>query len=211
MKALLERNYTLTELSAKLGMSAPTIKEHANILVGSGIIEQQDEGRKWKYYSLTRKGRDILEAKQRQTNILIILSCSGVLLAGLLLMFSGAMLGANYSPAPMSQGPDAAGAQPILSANDGAMPAASGETNKSAPTSPPGAAKRAQFNCNPTYAVDNSSQGNSGISATEYYARKCHEQTTEKGCLAVDYFNSERQDFSSADGMPDCEWSEFSS
>ncbi len=100
MKALQERNHTLSELSARLGMSAPTIKEHANVLVESGIIELRDEGRKWKYYSLTRKGRGILDAKRNQANILIILSCAGVLFLGVLFMVSGTMLNTSYSAAP---------------------------------------------------------------------------------------------------------------
>ncbi len=93
LKSLLERNYTLSELSEKLGMAAPTIKEHANILLETGLIELRDEGRKWKYYSLTRKGSDLLEAKQRQSNILIILSGTAVVLAGLLFTLSSTFIG----------------------------------------------------------------------------------------------------------------------
>ena len=60
LKILEGRNYTLSELSAKTGMAAPTIKQHASILVDSGLIELRDEGRKWKYYELTEAGKGIV-------------------------------------------------------------------------------------------------------------------------------------------------------
>lgn len=209
MKALLERNHTLTELSTKLGMSAPTIKEHANILVSSGIIEQKDEGRKWKYYSLTRKGRDILEARQRQANILIILSCSAVALAGLLLMFSGAMLGANYSSSPATpalgggQGYPmelpAAGTGPLAAANERALPQIPAAANKTVQgTAATGTVERVEFSCAPAFDVD--------AVISEEFASNCYSATTEQGCLAVDYFSSASGQFGTGDGEPDCKW-----
>ncbi|MCR4368857.1 MAG: winged helix-turn-helix domain-containing protein, partial [archaeon] len=80
LKMLGERNYTLSELSAKTGMAAPTVKQHASILMDSGLIELLDEGRKWKYYSLTKKGKQILDSRQKQTSFMLILS-SGIIIA----------------------------------------------------------------------------------------------------------------------------------
>ncbi|PIN99289.1 MAG: hypothetical protein COT90_00225 [Candidatus Diapherotrites archaeon CG10_big_fil_rev_8_21_14_0_10_31_34] len=74
IKLLNERNYTLSELSSKLKMSSPTIKQHLELLVNSDLIKQQDEGRKWKYYSLTRKGKKLSEPESH--NIMILLSAT---------------------------------------------------------------------------------------------------------------------------------------
>ncbi|MCR4335700.1 MAG: helix-turn-helix domain-containing protein [archaeon] len=89
LKMLHERNYTLSELASKSGMAAPTVKQHTTVLVESGLIELKDEGRKWKYYALTGKGKKIIESEQKHTNILIILSSTiFVVLIGFAAMFS---------------------------------------------------------------------------------------------------------------------------
>ena len=83
LKLLEERNHTLTELSGKLEMASPTVKQHLNVLVESGLIELRDEGRKWKYYALTRKGKNITSPAD-QTHFLIILSFASIALIALL-------------------------------------------------------------------------------------------------------------------------------
>jgi DNA-binding transcriptional ArsR family regulator len=83
IKLLRERNHTLTELSKKLDMAAPTIKQHLGILQQAGLIEGLDEGRKWKYYTLTRKGKNIF-ATEAPANVLIVLAISAVVMVGLL-------------------------------------------------------------------------------------------------------------------------------
>jgi len=79
IKLLKERNHTLTEISKKLKMTAPTIKQHLGILKGADLVQELDEGRKWKYYELTRKGKNIFAA-ETPVNILIVLSISIVAL-----------------------------------------------------------------------------------------------------------------------------------
>ncbi len=86
IKLLQERNYTLTELSKKLNMAAPTIKQHLNILQQAGFIEGIDEGRKWKYYTLTRKGKNIF-SHETPANVLIVLGVSIIAMVGLLYGF----------------------------------------------------------------------------------------------------------------------------
>ena len=97
LKMLDERNYTLSELSAKTGMAPPTVKQHTTILADAGFIELKDEGRKWKYYSLTDKGQKVIESKKKQTGILIVLSSTIIvcLLALTIMQFTG------ISSAPM--------------------------------------------------------------------------------------------------------------
>ena len=60
LKSLNERRRTLSELSQKLNLGNSTIKEHCDILVNADLIKQIDEGRKWKYYELTQKGKQII-------------------------------------------------------------------------------------------------------------------------------------------------------
>lgn len=86
LKSLLERRKMLSEISADLDLSLPTIKEHLSSLEKGELIVKLDDGHKWKYYELTRKGRGIVsEAKPKFTFTLtfvipIFLMISGVLI-----------------------------------------------------------------------------------------------------------------------------------
>ena len=98
LKILKERNYTLSELAVKTQMAAPTVKQHTSILLETGLIELRDTGRKWKYYSLTKKGNQLIESKSKQTNIFIILS-STIIVALLGMMLFSTM---NLAPTATS-------------------------------------------------------------------------------------------------------------
>lgn len=82
LKLLAQQNHTLSELSKKLSLSSPSAKQHLEILEGAELVQQIDEGRKWKYYSLTKKGKKILDTKENQTQIFILLSVAAVLAIG---------------------------------------------------------------------------------------------------------------------------------
>lgn len=60
LKELHKRRKTQSELADALKMSVSTIKEHLDNLESVDLVEQIDEGYKWKYYELTKKGRNII-------------------------------------------------------------------------------------------------------------------------------------------------------
>lgn len=64
LKALNNRKYTLSELSSKLDLSNATVKEHLDVLVSSDLIKKQENNHKWKYYSLTDKGKKLINPKE---------------------------------------------------------------------------------------------------------------------------------------------------
>ncbi len=80
---LKERRMTLTELSSRLGMHASTVKEHLDFMAKTGLVEINDEGRKWKYYSLTRDCKKLLSPFPSEIKILLP-SAALLLLAGLM-------------------------------------------------------------------------------------------------------------------------------
>jgi DNA-binding transcriptional ArsR family regulator len=96
LKALTQRRKTLSELAKELGLSASTMKEHLGVLSGAGLVIQRDEGRKWKYYELTRKGKGIV--KPHELRVLIMLAVSLLLVVG-----SGWNLMNVYPPAEQVQ------------------------------------------------------------------------------------------------------------
>ncbi|MBW3019574.1 winged helix-turn-helix domain-containing protein [Candidatus Woesearchaeota archaeon] len=71
LKELQRRRYTQSELAEELGLSVPTVKEHLVALGKAGLVEMHDEGRKWKYYSLTGKSKAILQPES--VSIFIVL------------------------------------------------------------------------------------------------------------------------------------------
>jgi DNA-binding transcriptional ArsR family regulator len=64
LKALRERRKTLSELSNELGLSVSSTKEHLGKLVDAELIIKVEDGHKWKYYELTRKGEKLVSPNQ---------------------------------------------------------------------------------------------------------------------------------------------------
>ncbi|MFH1256936.1 MAG: winged helix-turn-helix domain-containing protein [Candidatus Diapherotrites archaeon] len=86
LKLLKERNHTLSELAQKLSMASPSIKQHLDLLVTSQLIEQLDEGRKWKYYRLSRKGKELVVEEHQPALVMLALGASSIVLIGLLVI-----------------------------------------------------------------------------------------------------------------------------
>jgi DNA-binding transcriptional ArsR family regulator len=66
MKTLGTRRHTQSELAADLKLSVPTIKEHLDALAKAGLVERQDDGHKWVYYALTRKGKAVVNPEEKK-------------------------------------------------------------------------------------------------------------------------------------------------
>lgn len=81
LKSLGRRRKTLSELAKEHKMSVSTVKEHLDNLVGAELIVQIDDGHKWKYYELTRKGRAVLNPEEKKIWILLSLSLLAIVAA----------------------------------------------------------------------------------------------------------------------------------
>ncbi|MEW6035826.1 MAG: winged helix-turn-helix domain-containing protein [Candidatus Micrarchaeota archaeon] len=111
LKSLKERRKTLSEIAKEQGMSVSGVKEHLETLEKVGLIEKRDDGHKWKYYELTRKGSDIVAP--RELRVWILLSISMVaLVASMVAIFSPPQLAAD-ALAPEAPAPEA----PLLAMN----------------------------------------------------------------------------------------------
>lgn len=75
LKELDQRQKTVTELADSLSMAKSSVHEHLSKMVDAGIIEKEDNERKWTYYRLTRKGRSILHPHET-TKILVLIGSS---------------------------------------------------------------------------------------------------------------------------------------
>jgi predicted ArsR family transcriptional regulator len=64
LKLLSSKKYTLSDLAEQLELGNSTVKEHLDILVGSNLIHKEDTNRKWKYYSLSFKGKKLIQPRE---------------------------------------------------------------------------------------------------------------------------------------------------
>ncbi|MBI4210669.1 MAG: winged helix-turn-helix transcriptional regulator [Candidatus Diapherotrites archaeon] len=210
LKFLQERNHTLSELAAKTGMAAPTVKQHMEVLAESGLAEMKDEGRKWKYYSLTRKGQALLgTGRSAHPNILIVLSAAlGIALIGLMLLITTASVFQVGSPSAPASGAGNYAETPQITGGiqaENSISAATG-SEKSISRADSSAGKEGVIaDCRPLFPIEKS-EASGEMSASEYYAQKCHESLAKEGCRNLDFYNSSTFAFGDGDGKPDCEW-----
>lgn len=80
IKLLSEKDYTLSEISEKLKLSKPTVKEHLEVLCKNGIICKEDTERKWKYFSLTEIGSAVIQKKE--VKVLFVFMLNAIILVG---------------------------------------------------------------------------------------------------------------------------------
>lgn len=64
LSELKKKPMTLSEISKALSLAASTVKEHLCKLEEVELIEREETSRKWKYYSLTRKGEQVVGKKK---------------------------------------------------------------------------------------------------------------------------------------------------
>ncbi len=81
LKALDRKRMTVSDLSRELNLAKPTLLEHLTKLESTNLVRKEDEGRKWIYYSLSRKGRSILHPERTRFKILFSFSASMIVLA----------------------------------------------------------------------------------------------------------------------------------
>ena len=73
IKSLVETaGLTQSEIAKALALRESSVKEQVDALIGAGLIEKKEEGRKWKYFSLTPKGKHLLHPTE-DVRILIVL------------------------------------------------------------------------------------------------------------------------------------------
>jgi len=86
MKSLKQRRKTLSELSKEMGMSVSGVKEHLETLERADLVEKIDDGHKWKYYELTRKGGELVAPKELRVWVLLSISMFALVLSALTIL-----------------------------------------------------------------------------------------------------------------------------
>lgn len=89
LKLLNKGRKTPTDIAKELHLSTPTTLEHLDKLIENDLVKRTDEGRKWKYYSLTNKGELLVNSNNSKREIPVrIFITLGIGLLMLLIPFS---------------------------------------------------------------------------------------------------------------------------
>lgn len=96
LKSLGERRKTLSELSRELGLAPATLTEQLKALEKGGLVKKMDEGRKWKYYELTRKTKKMT---QPQFPVFVVIASLIVILFAGVFFMGGQMSAKQAAPA----------------------------------------------------------------------------------------------------------------
>ena len=118
LKQLEARRMTVTDLSHAMSLAKPTLLEHLDRLLSAGLVNKADEGRKWIYYDLTKRGRNILHPHQVKImlslamSILLVAAGIAAVIAALAAPSSGST-GSGATTMPTTYG------NPILGTQDG--------------------------------------------------------------------------------------------
>ena len=85
LKHLDESQLTVSDLSRKLDMNKATVHEHLTKLMEVGLVKKDDSPRKWVYYRLTWKGRNLLHPERVRVMVSLGIMLTVIVLGTLLI------------------------------------------------------------------------------------------------------------------------------
>lgn len=134
LKRLDKGRRTASQLAGEFSLSVQAVSEHLKRLEEAGLVERKDDGRKWVYFELTRKGGQVLG--REKSNVLFLLSVSFLMLATGVGMVAFSSLGISltgaqnvFDASALAAG-QAGGVPPLTSVGDAV--AVGGASQKSA-------------------------------------------------------------------------------
>ncbi len=87
LKLLDQSQLTVSDVSRLLGMNKATVHEHLNKLVHVGLVKKEESPRKWVYYRLTWKGKNLLHPER--VKVMVTLVTIAVVIIGGALIIGG--------------------------------------------------------------------------------------------------------------------------
>jgi DNA-binding transcriptional ArsR family regulator len=98
MKLLDESQLTVSDVSRRLSMNKATVHEHLNRLIEVGLVKKEDTNRKWVYYSLTWKGKNLLHPERVKVMVALVTIVIAVVIVGLILAMQSTSVPTPVSP-----------------------------------------------------------------------------------------------------------------
>jgi len=84
LKALNNKRLTITQLSKELKVSKPALLKHMEALIDAKLVKKEQKERKWIYYDLTFKGKNVLHPERVAVTVLLssaVMAIIGAILA----------------------------------------------------------------------------------------------------------------------------------
>ncbi len=88
LKLLDESQYTVSDISRKLDMNKATVHEHLSKLMEVGLVKKDDSPRKWVYYRLTWKGRNLLHPERVRVMVSLGIMLTVIVIGALIIALS---------------------------------------------------------------------------------------------------------------------------
>jgi DNA-binding transcriptional ArsR family regulator len=88
LKLLDESQFTVSDISRKLDMNKATVHEHLSKLMEVGLVKKDDSPRKWVYYQLTWKGRNLLHPERVRVMVSLGIMLTVIVVGALLIALS---------------------------------------------------------------------------------------------------------------------------
>ncbi|MDD5340726.1 MAG: winged helix-turn-helix domain-containing protein [Candidatus ainarchaeum sp.] len=101
LKSLRQRRKTLSELADEMKMSVSGVKEHLQVLEQAELVRKMDDGHKWKYYELTKKGSDVVAPKELRVWILLSISIIALAASAMAMLYAGVPAAQEDTNAPV--------------------------------------------------------------------------------------------------------------
>ena len=105
MKLLDESQFTVSDVSRRLEMNKATVHEHLNKLIEVGLVKKEDTNRKWVYYSLTWKGKNLLHPERVRVMVALATIAIAVAIVGLIVAMQGVTVPSPGDPNIMTEPP----------------------------------------------------------------------------------------------------------
>jgi len=88
LKLLDESQYTVSDISRKLDMNKATVHEHLSKLMEVGLVKKDNSPRKWVYYRLTWKGRNLLHPERVRVMVSLGIMLTVIVVGALIIAMS---------------------------------------------------------------------------------------------------------------------------
>ncbi|MCJ2540445.1 MAG: winged helix-turn-helix domain-containing protein, partial [Candidatus Thermoplasmatota archaeon] len=108
LKLLDESQYTVSDISRKLDMNKATVHEHLSKLMGVGLVKKDDSPRKWVYYRLTWKGRNLLHPERVRVMVSLGIMLTVIVVGAMIVAMS-----TDFTTTPPPDGPEIPNAQTL--------------------------------------------------------------------------------------------------
>jgi DNA-binding transcriptional ArsR family regulator len=92
LKKLDKSQLTVSDLSRALDMSKATLFEHLEKLIKIGLIKKKEDNRKWVYYKLTLKGKNVLHPERTKIAIVLTIFISAFIILGIFYLVNSGYL-----------------------------------------------------------------------------------------------------------------------